>query len=78
MVLLCCGGLWGVCAGQSQWFTTFAWGCVDYSIVAASLFVGLWWFTAWVAGFVVWLLGCVLFCNLIVCLFGFYASCFCF
>ncbi len=35
-------------------------GCVDYSPVAASLFVGLWWwFTAWVAGFLAWLFGCV-------------------
>ena len=35
-------------------------GCVDYPPVAASLFVGLWWwFTAWVAGFLAWLFGCV-------------------
>ena len=46
------------------WFDFGVGGCVDYSPVAASLFVGLWWwFTALVAGFcglVVGVCGCCL------------------
>ncbi len=75
--LLCCGAC-GCVLGHSGRFD-LVWGC-RYSIVAASLFVGLWWwFTAWWLGFVVWLLGCVgVVCEPdSVCLFVFYA-CFLF